>query len=388
MEIYDNSLEPVLVSERLSRRRKARGTSIILSSAKASKLETSSTSVDNESAEMKVDSSVVTSTPYRRRQSKVPIYKFKFEHYSASLIQQWWRRKHMMTKISKHHANSHAMSTAKRQNAANIISKWYSNSVDRKHFVKYTLNFQWTKKMSDKVFAIFILGRRVRRLMTSERAIASIMVIKDLRIVISQILYPESSNINATTLSSATFDESVLHRLGGFSNLSTADLILVKGLVKQYFQSKEDLYQFVFKGVAWVAKPAPGYWDLSAAVYRRLHETNLHRSPIPSKQTKQTQAKKPRRGSVSAFAFLNSSLEPNVSDDNTIDLITLPKGLLKSSQSSSHHRRSQQPGASTTIKSLASSVSSSRRSGSKAHIQLDILSAQKLMPAKKVSRDR
>lgn len=405
----------VQVSERLSRRRKAKGSSIIISSQRVMMFETSttqsvgpiSTSIQShslyknykEETNHEYDSSNVGDEVLKHdviQRPKIssriksnhaahvaansihavapiqPVFVLNHGNFSASIIQGWWKRRIALSK-EELDVPPPPISTPRSEQrlAAKRIISWYRQKLYQRHYVRFTQNRRWSIKLSNRIFAHF-LGARVRRILGCDKAKSLMMITLDLKNVITDVL--STNNIS----DDFCVDDAALRRIERISvGVSSADMTLIKGLIKQYFQSKTAFHDFIFKGSIWREYPYPGYLDISAAVRRRLQQQETRKSPLAIKSLKPMLKRSGIRASV-ANDLLNSSLQINSLDESTLDIIDY-KAPLSRRMSTSAVASNQ------SFHQLPQPSSSSKRSGPKAHIQLDILSADRLMPAKKVN---
>jgi hypothetical protein len=155
---------------------------------------------------------------------------------------------------------------------------------------RYTQSGAWTLDTSDRAFGM-VLGHRVRKLLSTPRVRQNIGAQHDLERILFDMCCV--SKTRGTKLSAAAqlekFRRTVHHHsvddlLHRYPRISHTDLTLAKSMCKQLLTERQKLSQMVLGGARWRPFPAPGYWDLSAAIGREqaaAEELENHHHNLP-----------------------------------------------------------------------------------------------------------
>ena len=269
-----------------------------------------------------------------------------------------------------------------RKCAANKIIKWSRFLHKQRKFQRFLQNGKWTKRQSDLILSYFILGPRVRKIMNCFKIKSLITRINDLKNVLTDILQTQIEKEFYQLAYSKSF------HIFSSSKLQLTDLSLAKNLSREYVTIKREFYDFIFKGSIIISHIIPGYVDLSHGLMRSIEDMK-HQEMFPQRIRDTPPRKHLVNESVNDISHLDGLLiSPNQGEEETISILSKDSTKLLKQQlnkrlktvETSNHQSKQIP------KQLY--VSESKRNNHKAHLQIDLISADKLMPAKKGSANR
>ena len=232
------------------------------------------------------------------------------------------------------------------------LQRWFRCATENRILrmeVRNTQCGRWTLRQANNLWGL-VLGHRVRVLVRSERVAKLKKAVTETHAVLAEVLRdpidPNRAPASVVTildlavlirsLKSTEHKQTVLRRVG----LSIRDQDLAVGLFRELQLARSRFQQSVFLGCRWRALPPPGYLDLTKALKLNVYSESRVRPSVTSTPPRLfTAAAKCSPGSGSAGLLKESSTPP-----------CLPsKGA--------------------------------RREGPRAHIQLDVMGADKLSPA-------
>ena len=279
---------------------------------------------------------------------------------------------------------------AKRESrGAGVIQRWYRRRsfLDKRRMLKTQINF-WTRRQSELVWSM-VLGHRVRVLLRSEACRVAIASICDTCDVLYDVLVVfrganQVPSVDMTLLSAqsrakrikAALDCVVCMRISGMGKvlkergLTSRDGDLATSLIRQLSSNKARFRDLVFRPSRWRVLPAPGYLDLR----KSLH---INRALVVPPKT-------PPR-SLRGGGADNLSTPPR----NRV----APTGVAIGGASAVSLPPPPPQAAATTAAALASSSLAvsppcppsrgPRRSSPRAHVQLEVLCADRLSAARR-----
>lgn len=369
---------------------------------------------DNQSSEKSKKKMVL------KRLNKLSVVDTK-RHNAAKKIQLFWR---------------HYINTSKEKSSILLIQKLWRYYCGKNRLFKFTQGRRWSLRSSLLVFSSIVLGRRVRKIMNAPSILRWKESLADVRRVLADIVISNESHGETVVgvqgnLSDIFWREGIankiIHLIGVgdskklFDKLSTSDAALVMKLIEEYVSTLHNIHEFVFSGSCMNEVMGTKYLDLRAGYFR--YRIDLEKNNCISKKklflpkgtpgapgstpprlglTRRSRSCNRERGNSSkSKSFESIDMSKNEFLRRSPDILSSPGSfpLLESVGSTpelsrnEHVRRNsyQEVTKISPSRNLSEELRvasfpdiSHQDSSSKAVIIFNIISAEKLMPAKKV----
>lgn len=295
--------------------------------------------------------------------------------------------------------------------AATRIASWYRWRRRKRDF-QFTQYGKWSYEMSEKVLAL-VMGHKIRRIFGRNSEVQRMVTTQ--RDVAALLQDLAQQNLSELEFKSIDFRMRTLQEISsGQGYFATSDKALASSLIRELMNERDKLGKFLFQSSKWTSFPFPGRWIITVKSpkpshrrsistpsregpkSRAIQETPPHVKHAVNKPLQKVSAKVHVRHGFHEF----EETEEDASQSNSnvyrpkplnLDQKDGEGGLRKSrqrksvlsSQSTIDRPRSAASKSVPPVKSSIISVTKCRR-GDCGHVQLEIISGEKLIPAKKV----